>query len=101
MAFDRGERKLALAAPMAGVGLLAACGGGGANGDGAYGSTASASAPGPAMLAIFILMPMVFLSGAWTPPEAMPAGLRKAMGLTLPGVAIFGFGVRRFRRQFG
>jgi len=72
-----------------------------------------------------------FPSGVWTPPEAMPAGLREAMvlsplyyfiemgysillkgagldvlwdsllGLTLLGAGIFGFGVRRFRRQFG
>ena len=28
------------------------------------------------MLSILILAPMIFLSGAWTPPEAMPAWLR-------------------------
>ncbi len=83
------------------------------------------------MLAILILMPMIFLSGAWTPPEAMPAGLRQAMylsplyyfiemgygillkgagvgilwdsllGFTLLGIVVFSFGVWRFRRQFG
>jgi len=34
------------------------------------------------VLAIFILMPMVFLSDAWTPPKAMPAGLREVMNLS-------------------
>lgn len=101
------------------------------SGLGLYIATLSRNLAQAAMLAIFILMPMVFLSGAWTPPEAMPAGLREAMylsplyyfiemgygillkgagldvlwdsllGLTLLGVGIFGFGVRRFRRQFG
>ncbi|MDR3607055.1 MAG: ABC transporter permease [Oligoflexia bacterium] len=28
------------------------------------------------MLTIFLVAPMIFLSGAWTPPEAMPAWLR-------------------------
>lgn len=101
------------------------------SGLGLYIATLSRNLAQAAMLAIFILMPMVFLSGAWTPPEAMPAGLREAMvlsplyyfiemgygillkgagldvlwdsllGLTLLGAGIFGFGVRRFRRQFG
>ena len=83
-----------------------------------------------AMLTILIIMPMLLLSGSWTPPEAMPAGLRQAMylsplyyyiemcygillkgtgvallwdsllGLILLGIMIFGFGVWRFRRQF-
>lgn len=82
------------------------------------------------MLTILILAPIILLSGAWTPPEAMPAGLRQAMflsplyyyiemgyaillkgagldilwdsllGLTLLGVVIFFFGVWRFKRQF-
>ncbi len=73
---------------------------------------------------------MIFLSGTWTPPEAMPAGLRQAMylsplyyyiemsygillkgtginilwdsllGIMLLGILIFSFGVWRFRRQF-
>jgi len=47
------------------------------------------------MLVILIMMPLLLLSGAWTPPEAMPAGLRQAMHV------VFGFGVWRFRRQFG
>lgn len=83
-----------------------------------------------AMLTILIIMPMLFLSGAWTPLEAMPAGLRQAMylsplyhyiemsygillkgaginilwnsllGITLLGILVFSFGVWRFRRQF-
>ena len=83
------------------------------------------------MLAILILAPMLFLSGAWTPPEAMPQWLRwmmylspmhyfldlafgvllKGMGarelwqplgmMAAIGVAVFGLGVARFRRQFG
>jgi len=82
------------------------------------------------MLTILILAPIILLSGAWTPPEAMPAGLRQAMflsplyyyiemgyaillkgagldilwdsllGLTLLGILIFTFGVWRFKRQF-
>jgi len=83
------------------------------------------------MLVILIMMPLLLLSGAWTPPEAMPSGLRQAMylsplyyyiemsygilmkgvgleiiwdsltGLALLGGLLFGFGVWRFRRQFG
>ncbi|MEN9984846.1 MAG: hypothetical protein RI925_348 [Pseudomonadota bacterium] len=34
------------------------------------------------MLSILILAPMIFLSGAWTPPEAMPAWLRALMYLS-------------------
>lgn len=101
------------------------------SGLGLYIATMSRNLAQAAMLAIFILMPMIFLSGAWTPPEAMPTGLRQAMYisplyhfiemgygillkgaglavlwdsllcLTLLGAGIFGFGVRRFRRQFG
>lgn len=82
------------------------------------------------MFAILILMPMIFLSGIWTPPEAMPEGLRQAMylsplfyfiemgygillkgagleilwdsllELTLLGSVIFLFGVWRFQRKF-
>jgi len=82
------------------------------------------------MLVILIMMPLLLLSGAWTPPEAMPTGLRNTMyisplyyfieiaygillkgagldilwdsllGLTLLGIVIFSFGVWRFRRQF-
>ena len=100
------------------------------SGLGLYIATMSNNLAQAAMLAILILMPMIFLSGAWTPPEAMPEGLRQAMflsplyyfiemgygillkgagldilwdsllGLTLLGIIIFSFGVWRFRRQF-
>lgn len=79
------------------------------------------------MLSILILAPMIFLSGAWTPPEAMPAWLRALMylspmhyyidaafgvllkgqgvlelwrsllGMTLIGVTVFVWGLRRVR----
>ncbi|HJV06123.1 MAG TPA: ABC transporter permease [Chromobacteriaceae bacterium] len=82
------------------------------------------------MLAILILAPMLFLSGAWTPPEAMPPWLRLMMlisplhyyldiafgillkgqgwhdlagsiaGMTGIGLLVFGFGLVLFRRQF-
>jgi ABC-2 type transport system permease protein len=98
---------------------------------GLYIATLARNLAQAALLAILVLMPMIFLSGAWTPPEAMPPGLRQAMyfsplyhfiemgygillkgaglavlwdsllGLTLLGAAIFAFGVHRFRRQFG
>ncbi|MEA1890564.1 MAG: ABC transporter permease [Pseudomonadota bacterium] len=101
------------------------------SGLGLYIATMSRNLAQAAMLAILILMPMIFLSGVWTPPEAMPVGLRQAMylsplyyfiemgygillkgagldilwdsllGLTLLGVVIFSFGVWRFRRQYG
>ncbi len=100
------------------------------SGLGLYIATMSRNLAQAAMLAILILMPMIFLSGAWTPPEAMPVGLRQAMylsplyyfiemgygillkgagldilwdsllGLTTLGVVIFTFGVWRFKRQF-
>ena len=46
------------------------------SGLGLYIATMSRNLAQAAMLAILILMPMIFLSGAWTPPEAMPVGLR-------------------------
>lgn len=82
------------------------------------------------MLSILILAPMLFLSGAWTPPEAMPGWLRALMfasplhyyldiafGILLKGqgladlqsailgmggigVLVFGAGLLLFRRQF-
>ncbi|MBE9553520.1 MAG: ABC transporter permease [Proteobacteria bacterium] len=100
------------------------------SGLGLYIATISRNLAQAAMLAILILMPMIFLSGAWTPPEAMPTILRQAMyfsplyyfiemgygillkgagldilwdsvlGLALLGAVIFSFGVWRFRRQF-
>ena len=98
---------------------------------GLYIATLSRNLAQAALLAILVLMPMIFLSGAWTPPEAMPAGIREVMflsplyyfiemgygillkgagldvpwdsllGLALLGMVIFGFGVWRFKRQFG
>lgn len=98
---------------------------------GLYIATIARNLAQAALLAILVLLPMIFLSGAWTPPEAMPAGLREAMylsplyyfiemgygillkgagldilwdsllGLALLGMTIFGLGVWRFRRQFG
>ena len=83
------------------------------------------------MLTVVILMPMLPLSGAWTPIEAMPEWMRllawisplhyfldaaygillKGVGMTLLwkpvlamgllGVAVFGAGMGRFGRQFG
>lgn len=82
------------------------------------------------MLTVLIFAPMIFLSGAWTPPEAMPVLIRLFMGLSplhyftdaclgillkgagicliwdsilgimIVGGAASGFGLWRFRRQF-
>jgi ABC-2 type transport system permease protein len=81
------------------------------------------------MMSILLVAPMILLSGAWTPPEAMPGWLRHLMvlsplyhyieasfGIVLKGVGIellwrsilsmagiggvlFAFGVWRFRKQ--
>ena len=83
------------------------------------------------MLVLLIMMPLLLLSGSWTPPEAMPSYVRQAMylsplyyyieisyaillkgaglkilwdsliGLSLLGSLVFAFGVWRFRKQFG
>ncbi len=101
------------------------------SGLGLFISTMSRNLAQAAMLTIMIMMPIILLSGAWTPPEAMPPGIRQAMylsplyyyiemaygillkgaglkvlwdsllGLSLLGSLVFGFGVWRFRRQFG
>jgi len=101
------------------------------SGLGLFISTISRNLAQAAMLVIMIMMPIILLSGAWTPPEAMPEGIRQAMyfsplyyyiemaydillkgaglkilwdsllGLTLLGSLVFSFGVWRFRRQFG
>ena len=82
------------------------------------------------MLTILVFAPMIFLSGAWTPPEAMPDWMRLLMGVSplyyftdaclgillkgagitiiwdsiagilVVGGAAFGLGMWRFRRQF-
>lgn len=100
------------------------------SGLGLYIATISRNLAQAAMLSMLILMPMIFLSGAWTPPEAMPVVLRWAMylsplyyfielgygillkgagveilwdsllGLALLGSLIFAYGTWRFRRQF-
>ncbi|MCK9397253.1 MAG: ABC transporter permease [Methylobacter sp.] len=101
------------------------------SGIGLFIATVSRSLGQATMLMILLLMPILLLSGSWTPPEAMPQGLRWAMtisplyyfiemgyaillkgadiyilrdsllGLTLLGMVFFSFGVWRFRRQFG
>jgi len=83
------------------------------------------------MLTILIFVPMLFLSGAWTAPEAMPgpvAAVTKVLPLhyylnvglgiflkgaglqvlwddiawmSVLGAVVFGYGLWRFRRQFG
>lgn len=83
------------------------------------------------MLVILLLLPILLLSGQWTPPEAMPPVIRWVMtvsplyylnkmsyaillkgagidilwdsllGLSVLGCVFFSFGVWRFRRQFG
>ena len=100
------------------------------SGLGLFVATLSRNLAQAAMLTIMIMMPILLLSGAWTPPEAMPPGIRQAMylsplyyyiemsygillkgsglkiiwdsllGLSLLGSLVFGFGVSRFRRQF-
>ncbi|MDA8256866.1 MAG: ABC transporter permease [Betaproteobacteria bacterium] len=82
------------------------------------------------LLSLLIVAPIILLSGAWTPPEAMPAWLRLAtmasplrhyidvsygillkgagldllwdsvLAMVVLGALIFNLGVRRFRRQF-
>jgi len=101
------------------------------SGLGLFISTMSRNLAQAAMLVIMIMMPIILLSGAWTPPEAMPEIIRQAMyfsplyyyiemgygillkgagldvlwdsliGLGLLGSLIFSFGVWRFKRQFG
>ncbi|MEQ1636324.1 MAG: ABC transporter permease [Methylococcales bacterium] len=102
-----------------------------ASGIGLFISTISHSLGQVTMLVILLMMPILLLSGAWTPPEAMPQAMRWAMalsplyyfnemsyaillkgagvqviwdsllGLALLGGVFFNFGVWRFRRQFG
>lgn len=102
-----------------------------ASGIGLFIATLSRSLAQVTMLVILLMMPILLLSGAWTPPEAMPPAMRWAMvvsplyyfneisyaillkgagikilwdtllGLALLGLVFFNFGVWRFRRQFG
>jgi ABC-2 type transport system permease protein len=97
---------------------------------GLFAATVSRNLAQAGMLTILILAPMLFLSGAWTPPEAMPHWLRNGMSVSplhyyidasfgillkgaggdllwqpitamlLIGGVIFGYGMWRFRKQF-
>jgi ABC-2 type transport system permease protein len=101
------------------------------SGLGLFIATVSRSLGQVSMLVLLLLLPIILLSGAWTPPEAMPQAIHWAMyisplyyyneiiyaillkgaridilwdsllGLTILGVVFFSFGVWRFRRQFG
>jgi len=101
------------------------------SGIGLFIATISKSMAQMTMLGIMLLMPILLLSGAWTPPEAMPSAMRVGMtisplyyynemsyaillkgagieilwdsllGLSVLGLVFFNFGVWRFRRQFG
>ncbi len=83
------------------------------------------------MLTVLVFAPMIFLSGAWTPPEAMPSWMRLLMdclpmhymldagfgvllkgqglgelwrellGICALGAPVLGLSLWRFRRQFG
>ena len=94
-------------------------------------ATISRSLGQVSLLVVLLLMPIILLSGAWTPPEAMPPVIHWAMyisplyyfnkmtyaillkgagvdilwdsllGLSVLGGVFFSFGVWRFRRQFG
>ena len=100
-------------------------------GIGLFAATVARNLAQAGMLTMLIAAPMIFLSGAFTPPEAMPAWLRafvaisplhyyidatfgvllkgagldllwdEVLAIALLGGAIFVFGVWRFRRQFG
>ncbi|MDD2658217.1 MAG: ABC transporter permease [Methylococcales bacterium] len=102
-----------------------------ASGIGLFIATISHTLAEVTLLVILLLFPLVLLSGAWTPPEAMPPVIRWVMtisplyyytemsnaillkgaginiiwgsltGLTALGGIFFSFGVWRFRRQFG
>lgn len=100
------------------------------SGLGLYIATISRTLAQAMLLSILVFTPMIFLSGSWTPPEAMPDVLRQAMyisplyyfiemgygillkgagldilwdsllSLSILGVMIFAFGIWRFKRQF-
>jgi len=83
------------------------------------------------MMSLLVFIPVLFLSGVWTPPEAVPDSIRvlmhlsplyyyhelafgillkgagvsllweKILGLLVMGSVMFGFGAAMFRRQFG
>lgn len=98
---------------------------------GLFAATVARNQTQVAMMTILIILPMMLLSGSWTPPEAMPGWVQALMalspltyfleatfgvllkgagldllwdsvlGMALLGGAVFGLGVWRFRRQFG
>ena len=100
------------------------------SGLGLYAATIARNLAQVGMLTVLIVAPMIFLSGAWTPPEAMAPWMRfimyisplhyyidsclgillKGAGLnllwdsilvmTLLGAVALGLGIWRFRRQF-
>ena len=102
-----------------------------ASGIGLFIATISRSLAQVTMLVILLMMPILLLSGAWTPPEAMPQAMRWGMvlsplsyfnemsyaillkgagieilwdsllGLSVLGGVFFNIGVWRFRKQFG
>lgn len=101
-----------------------------ASGIGLFIATISRSLAQVTMLVILLMMPILLLSGAWTPPEAMPQAMRWGMilsplsyfnemsyaillkgagvdvlwdsllGLSVLGGVFFNFGVWHFRKQF-
>jgi ABC-2 type transport system permease protein len=101
------------------------------SGMGLFVSTLARNLAQVTMMVLVIAMPVVLLSGTWTPPEAMPVWLRRAihlsplyyliemsygillrgagfkvlwklfLGLSILGAAAFVIGAYRFRRQFG
>jgi len=102
-----------------------------ATGVGLFIATVSRTLPQTILLILMLLTPILFLSGSWTPPEAMPlwmrlitylsplksyisiaygillreAGLghlwRELAALGLLGLSLFGFCALRFRQSFG
>ena len=93
-------------------------------------STLAETLPQTIMLTLIVLAPMMFLSGSWTPLEAMPPWMAKltvvsplryyldigfgillkgngmgilykqVLGMTALGVCLFAYGAYRFRRMF-
>jgi len=93
-------------------------------------STLAETLPQTIMLTLVVLAPMMFLSGSWTPLEAMPFWMAKltaisplryyldigfgilmkgngidmlyeqVLGMTVLGIFLFGYGTYRFRRMF-
>ena len=100
------------------------------SGLGLYIATITRNMAQASMLSILVLAPMIFLSGAWTPPEAMPTVARWLMvisplyyyidvaygvilkgagldvlgpsfaGIIVIGSVVVGLGLWRFKRQF-